>query len=90
MCWLATLLMCGSGVYQFTQDSLSALELTNIIGVSLMFFGLGLAPKIFFTPIKQLFSTTYKLEALVNDKLQQGIVISGLSISMFALFAQIM
>lgn len=90
MCWLITLLLCGSGIYKFTQESLSVLELANIIGVSLMFFGIGLAPKVFFTPIKHLFSTTYKFDTLVNDKLQQGIVIGGFLISMFALLAGVM
>ncbi|MDO6427934.1 hypothetical protein Q4489_12975 [Thalassotalea sp. 1_MG-2023] len=90
ICWLITLFMCSSGGYKFTQESLSALELVNIIGVSLIFFGISLAPKMFFTPIKQLFSTTYKLDTLVNDKLQQSIVISGFLISMFALLAEVM
>lgn len=49
----------------------------NIFAVFLILIGTGLAPRMFFTPFKKLLSASYKQEALINIKLQQSIVVTG-------------
>ncbi|MFU2508913.1 hypothetical protein [Pseudoalteromonas sp. ASV78] len=82
VCWLIGLLFLIFGIYDFIFNDLSWLDLTNTVAVFLILVGTGLAPKMFFTPFKQIFSPAFKLQALVDPKIQQGVLFSGLILAL--------
>ncbi|WP_286235383.1 hypothetical protein [Thalassotalea sediminis] len=84
-CLLIAFALLIAGAYKFLLAHISGLALLNILGVSLIFIGTGCTPKLFFTPIKQLFSSTHKQYTLINEKIQQSIVIIGLLLAMVAM-----
>jgi hypothetical protein len=77
LCWLIAFTLLIIGGYQFFNQSISGLELINTLAIFLMLIGTGLAPRVFFTPLKKLLSASYKQEALINIKVQQSIVLTG-------------
>ncbi|CAM3689417.1 MULTISPECIES: hypothetical protein [Pseudoalteromonas] len=82
VCWLIGFLFLIIGIYDFIFNDLSWLDLTSTIAVFLILVGTGLAPKIYFTPFKQIFSPAFKLQALVDPRIQQGVLSSGLILAL--------
>lgn len=82
ICFLIGGLVLATGIYDFFYYDLHIRDLINIVAVFLILVGLGLAPKTFFTPIGKLFSASYKLPTLVNSKIQQSFIISGVLLSL--------
>jgi hypothetical protein len=85
LCWLVAFTFLIMGLYQFFIQSLSGLELVNVFAVFLIFIGTGLAPKMFFTPLKELLSASHKQEALINAGVQQSIVLAGVVLTILCL-----
>lgn len=81
ICFLIGGLVLATGIYDFFFYDLPIRDLINIVAVFLILVGLGLAPKTFFTPIGKLFSPSYKLPTLVNAKIQQSVIFSGVLLS---------
>lgn len=85
ICFLIGGLVLATGIYDFFYYDLHIRDLINIVAVFLILIGLGLAPKTFFTPIGKLFSASYKLPTLVNSKIQQSLIISGVLLSLLCI-----
>lgn len=79
---LFAIVFLALGVYDYLFHNLPDIDLINHIAVSMILTGFALAPKTFFTPLGKLLSPIHKVEALVNYKLQQTILYSGLVISL--------
>lgn len=73
------------GCYQYYQQSLLFNELINIFAFFLIFIGLGLAPSMFFTPLKQLFSASFKPKTLIDHRIHQCIVCCGVLLALINL-----
>lgn len=86
---LIAILLLGNGIFKFVANELAVWEFVNMLAVSLIFLGTGLSPKVFFTPFKQLFSVTYKPETIINSKLQQMILFTGLLIALICVVQQV-
>lgn len=89
VCAFVAILLLGNGIINFVANEITGWEFVNVLAVSLIFIGNGLSPKLFFTPLKQLFSATYKPETIVNSKLQQTILFTGLLIALICVIRQV-
>jgi len=85
-CLVVVILMLSTRIYSFVFEQASLSDLLGTIGASLIFLGLALTPKLFFTPIKQVFSKTYVVPALISQRLHQVLVLSGCLLSVASLF----
>tara|TARA_R110001583_G_scaffold41411_8_gene131806 strand:+ start:1630 stop:1944 length:315 start_codon:yes stop_codon:yes gene_type:complete len=89
-CLVVVILMLSTRVYSFTFEQASLSDLISTIGASLIFLGLALTPKLFFTPVKQVFSKSYIVPALISQRLHQVLVLSGCFLSVASLFSRML
>ena len=89
-CLFVVILMLSTRIYSFAFEQVSLADLLGTIGVSLIFLGLALTPKLFFTPVKQVFSKSYVVPALISQRLYQVLVSSGCLLSVTSLFWRIL
>ena len=85
---LVAITLLGYGIFNLVVNELPVWEFVNVLAASLIFFGTGLSPKVFFTPLKQLFSATYKPETIINSKLQQTVLFTGILIALICVVQQ--
>ncbi|KZN31800.1 hypothetical protein N474_22645 [Pseudoalteromonas luteoviolacea CPMOR-2] len=78
LCITFAFLLLSTGLYDFFFNSYNFIELLNTCAVFCFLTGLGLSPKIFFTPIRQLLSASFVMEPIVSPKLQQSLFYGGL------------
>ena len=89
-CLFVVILMLSTRIYSFVFEQASLSDLLGTIGASLIFLGLALAPKLFFTPVKQVFSKSYVVPALISQRLHQSLVFSGCLLSVASLFTRML
>lgn len=87
-CLFIVILTLSTRIYGFAFEQAPLSDLFGAIGSSLIFLGLALTPKLFFIPIKQVFSKSYVIPVLISQRLQQVLVFSGCSLSVTSLFSQ--
>jgi hypothetical protein len=86
-CLFLVILMLSTRIYSFAFEQASLSDLISTIGASLIFLGLALTPKLFFTPVKQVFSKSYIVPVLISQRLHQVLVLSGCFLSVASLFS---
>lgn len=89
-CILVAILNLSTRIYSFVFEQASLSDLLGTIGISLIFLGLALTPKLFFTPVKQVFSKSYVIPALISQRLHQVLMLSGCLLSTASLFSRIL
>tara|TARA_R110002050_G_scaffold12999_8_gene41861 strand:+ start:50 stop:364 length:315 start_codon:yes stop_codon:yes gene_type:complete len=90
VCLVIAVLMLSTQIYSFVFEQASLSDLLGTIGTSLIFLGLALTPKLFFTPVKQVFSISYIVPALISQKLHQVLVLSGCFLIIASLFSRML
>lgn len=89
VCSLLSIIFLAKGILSYSSGSITNWELINIVAVFLIFLGVGLSPKVFFTPLKQLFSSSHLPQTVINRKLQQTILLSGLLLALICVIEQV-
>ena len=89
-CLFVVILILSTRIFSFVSEQASLSDLLGTIGASLIFLGLALTPKLFFTPVKQVFSKSYVVPALISQRLHQSLVFSGCLLSVASLFSRML
>lgn len=74
---LAAIINLTVGVYSLILQGLDWLEFISCLAISLINLAGSLNPKLFFKPVKKLFSSRFTLEPIINSTVYYTIIVAG-------------
>lgn len=74
---LAAIINLTVGVYSLILQGLDWLEFISCLAISLIILAGSLNPKLFFEPVKKLFSSHFTLEPIINSTVYYTIIAAG-------------
>ena len=74
---LAAIINLTVGVYSLILQGLDWLEFISCLAISLIILAGSLNPKLFFKPVKKLFSPHFTLEPIINLTVYYTIIVAG-------------
>ena len=74
---LAAIINLTVGVYSLILQGLDWLEFISCLAISLIILAGSLNPKLFFKPVKKLFSPHFTLEPIINSTVYYTIIVAG-------------
>ncbi len=74
---LAAIINLTVGVYSLILQGLDWLEFISCLAISLIILAGSLNPKLFFKPLKKLFSPHFTLEPIINSTVYYTIIVAG-------------
>jgi len=74
---LAAIINLTVGVYSLILQGLDWLEFISCLAISLIILAGSLNPKLFFKPVKKLFSPRFTLELIINSTVYYTIIVAG-------------
>ena len=74
---LAAIINLTVGVYSLILQGLDWLEFISCLAISLIILAGSLNPKLFFKPVKKIFSPHFTLEPIINLTVYYTIIVAG-------------
>ncbi|MEI8645912.1 hypothetical protein P4S60_20850 [Pseudoalteromonas sp. Hal040] len=74
---LAAIINLTVGVYSIILQGLDWLEFISCLAISLIILAGSLNPKLFFKPVKKIFSPHFTLEPIINSTVYYTIIVAG-------------
>lgn len=74
---LAAIINLTVGIYLLILQGLDWLEFISCLAISLIILAGSLNPKLFFKPVKKLFSPHFTLEPIINSTVYYTIIVAG-------------
>ncbi|MEQ3441178.1 MULTISPECIES: hypothetical protein [unclassified Pseudoalteromonas] len=74
---LAAAINLTVGIYLLILQGLDWLEFISCLAISLIILAGSLNPKLFFKPVKKLFSPHFTLEPIINSTVYYTIIVAG-------------
>jgi hypothetical protein len=74
---LAAIFNLTLGIYFLKSQSLDWIEFISCLAISLLLLTCSLNPKLFFKPLKNIFSTRFTLEPIINSTIYFTIIVAG-------------
>ncbi|WP_199528809.1 hypothetical protein [Pseudoalteromonas sp. bablab_jr010] len=74
---LAAIINLTVSVYSLILQGLDWLEFISCLAISLIILAGSLNPKLFFKPVKKLFSPRFTLEPIINSTVYYTIIVAG-------------
>ncbi|MCZ4253706.1 hypothetical protein [Pseudoalteromonas shioyasakiensis] len=74
---LAAIINLTVGIYSLILQDLDWIEFISCLAISLIILAGSLNPKLFFKPVKKLFSPNFTLEPIINSTIYYTIIVAG-------------
>ncbi|WP_105180629.1 hypothetical protein [Pseudoalteromonas sp. T1lg21] len=74
---LAAIINLTVGIYSLILQDLDWIEFISCLAISLIILAGSLNPKLFFKPVKKLFSPNFTLEPIINSTIYFTIIVAG-------------